>query len=142
MKASQSHNQTQNAAGHRLSEFRKGTLHLSQDKLANLVGVTLRTIQRYESGQSTPPEGFYSKLSVLSPEINVNWLKTGESALFNSDSEATIPVKDDEQFYNKLSTTNCSEALEIALSEIRMLKATLAYKDNLIKNLTNQSLKL
>ena len=67
--------------GERLKKIRK-TLGLSQKEIAQMMKVTLRAYQRYESEEQKPS---YEKLVSLLNElkvINPTWLLTGEGPMF------------------------------------------------------------
>ena len=128
--------------GQRIAEVRRNFLHLSQEKLANQVGVKLRTIQRYESDEHNPPETFYTKLFEINGMINPNWIKTGEGDLLRL-TDSLISFSFDYEFvYTQFKEEDYNQKLQIAFAEIKMLRAAILYRDNILKVLINQSVSL
>jgi len=82
--------------GERLYQYRKG-VNLSQDALAEKVGVTRQTISKWETDQSTPE---FSKLGILCEIFNItpNELVYGEE---KEEGENTKGIEDDEKKRNK-----------------------------------------
>lgn len=72
---------------------------LTQDKLANLTQTSKGNISNYESNNRKPGSEFLSSLSKTYPDININWLLTGEGSMFLaepcqqlSDSSIELPL--------------------------------------------------
>ncbi|MCU0442910.1 MAG: helix-turn-helix domain-containing protein [Bacteroidia bacterium] len=125
--------------GRRIAEVRKRVLHVSQEKLANQVGVKMRTIQRYESDETPVPESFYQKLSEINRFINVEWIRTGVGSLYNLTDPTSNFFLDYESIRTKVNEDDYKQKLQLAIAEINMLRAALIYKDNLLNVLVNQS---
>jgi len=125
--------------GHRIAEVRKNILHVSQQKLANQVGLKLRTVQRYEANETIPSESFYVNLSRVNKLVNINWIKTGEGYMYNLYDPSNSLSIDYDSVYTPLQEEDCNTKLKLAIAEIKMLRATLAYKDSLLNILVNQS---
>jgi transcriptional regulator with XRE-family HTH domain len=126
--------------GRRIAEVRKRVLHVSQEKLANQIGVKMRTIQRYESDETPVPESFYQKLAEINKFINISWVKTGVGSLLNLSDPTTILLLEYESIHLSINESDCKQKLQLALAEINMLRAALVYKDSLLNVLVNQSI--
>ena len=75
----------------RLRLIRK-MLGLSQQEFANRIGKTLKTVQRWESGQYNIPD---SALRLISHTFGVSyeWLKTGEGDMWEKAESVALPLQ-------------------------------------------------
>jgi len=64
-------------------------LGLTQEEMAQLLGVSLRAYQAYEKGSMEPKVG---KLEILAQKykVNLNWLVTGEGEIFIPQSKENL----------------------------------------------------
>jgi len=67
--------------GHRIKKLRN-SVKISQVELARRLSVTQSSISRYESCTGEPDAAFFTSLSKEFPELNVNWLLTGEGPMY------------------------------------------------------------
>lgn len=67
--------------GKNLKKIRK-RLDITQDKMAEMLGISARTYAAYERDENNPP---YSMLVILhnNHNVNLNWFITGEGEMFN-----------------------------------------------------------
>lgn len=61
------------------------SLGLTQSEFAERVNKTLRTVQIWEAGTGLPNRNNINEIARIF-DVNVQWLKTGEGAVFNSDT--------------------------------------------------------
>ena len=78
--------------GNRLKLLRTKYLKLSQEKLAEILGVKRNTLSNWERGEN---EMNYEAMLILHSKfgVNINWLLTGEGSMFvNSSQEKETPT--------------------------------------------------
>jgi transcriptional regulator with XRE-family HTH domain len=63
----------------RLRVWRKSTLAMTQQELAEATGVHVSAIRKYENGHCVP--GYESLLAIASTGVNLHWLLTGEGEM-------------------------------------------------------------
>ena len=78
--------------GNRLKLLRTKYLKLSQEKLAEILGVKRNTLSNWERGEN---EMNYEAMLILHSKfgVNINWLLTGEGPMFVSHSQEE-PIKE------------------------------------------------
>ena len=70
--------------GKRLKTIRIA-LKLTQSKMAEYMGVTLRAYQRYENGEQDPTAGKLNNLLKKLNNVSAEWLLTGEGCTFKDE---------------------------------------------------------
>ncbi len=69
--------------GQRLRYFREQEVGESREKFIQGLGITSRTLERYESDDSVPDGSFFTRLnSKYSETINLDWLLTGRGSVY------------------------------------------------------------
>ena len=71
--------------GERIRVIRK-RLNLSQKKFAEILGISLITLQRYEKGEREPSSEVLVNIKQKF-KVNMNWLLTGEGKMFLEEDE-------------------------------------------------------
>ncbi len=66
-------------------------LNKTQGEMARLLGVSMRTYQRFELGVRTPRTD--ELISLLERGVNINWLLTGEGPMFLDEEAEKTPVE-------------------------------------------------
>ncbi|GAB4387538.1 MAG: hypothetical protein Kow0025_01680 [Thermodesulfovibrionales bacterium] len=69
--------------GKRLRHFREEEAGEAREKFASGLGVTPRTLERYENGDSSPDASFLTRLNAKYREtLNLDWLLTGRGDIY------------------------------------------------------------
>lgn len=69
--------------GKRLRHFREQEAGEAREKFARGLGVTPRTLERYESGESFPDASFFTRLNAkYQGSLNLDWLLTGRGEIY------------------------------------------------------------
>jgi transcriptional regulator with XRE-family HTH domain len=74
---------SQSSIGQRLRYFREKEVGESREKFIQGLGITSRTLERYESDDSVPDGAFLTRLNSKYREtINLDWLLTGRGSVY------------------------------------------------------------
>jgi len=69
----------------------RAKLGLSQKEFANLVGKSLRTVQRWESGEVTIPKSVLRHIANTTG-VSLEWLETGKGSPFKQEPNPEAPL--------------------------------------------------
>ena len=119
----------ENQFSQRLKELRQ-KLGLSQQAFAGKLGISAKTIVRYEQGQSKPTE---KTLRLIEQTFNVNpeWLRHGKGEMFLPKKEVVRP----EELREELLIELTAEKIVNSILEKRDIKLPPAKKRKLVKKL-------
>ncbi|SMO74869.1 Helix-turn-helix [Balnearium lithotrophicum] len=88
--------------GERLKYLRK-SLGLTQEELAQKLGISMMTLRRYESNKSQPDAEVLTKLLKLF-HVNLNWLLTGKGNMFiNNEHNIPVPSPIDRELFQRIT---------------------------------------
>jgi len=80
-------------AKERIKQLRSA-LGLSQQEIADKLGILVTTVSKYERGVMTPSTNFYLKLKEMF-NVNLNWLIIGEGEMFEHTETKPLPQNTD-----------------------------------------------
>ena len=89
---------------------------ISQQKLANLIGVHVQTVNKYENEHVTPDAVILARICDALDCEDPGWLLTGKNTLINPESDAVCPVWHDKEA-RKLLCSLCSRMKTIFESD-------------------------
>jgi len=96
-------------------------------RLAKETAVTNQTTLNFLSGKTTPSFDFLAKLSMIFPELNLNWLVMGEESMFR---DASVRPRSSNNYPPDL--------IESKNSLISVLNENIRMKDEKIEELTSE----
>lgn len=91
--------------GQRLRYFREQEIGESREKFIQGLGITSRTLERYESDDSVPDGSFFTRLnSKYSETINLDWLLTGRGSVYLTPefSPESATQEDESDYYDSV----------------------------------------
>jgi transcriptional regulator with XRE-family HTH domain len=97
---------SQSSIGQRLRYFREKEVGESREKFIQGLGITSRTLERYESDGSVPDGAFLTRLNSKYREtINLDWLLTGRGSVYlapepGPESAASAAREDESDYYD------------------------------------------
>ena len=87
--------------GKRLRYFREQETGESRGKFIEGLGITARTLERYENDESFPDASFLTSLnSKYTGKLNLDWLLTGRGTLYMQPSRKQQTLREDEGYYD------------------------------------------
>lgn len=110
--------------GKRLRYFREEEAKATREKFAEGLGITARTLERYESDLSAPDAAFLTKLNAkYQGTINLDWLLTGRGSLYVPGEPAPPAVaKEEAGQYHDITLERMHEQLNRIYAEKDFLK--------------------
>jgi transcriptional regulator with XRE-family HTH domain len=108
--------------GDRLKLLRK-QLGLKQKEFAEVLGVRNVSISEYERNSYTPNYAFLCHLKEKYPEINLDWLVTGEGSMYHVDGERVVDPEFQKfmEWYFALQLKNKARVLKPAYQAAELL---------------------
>ena len=87
--------------GKRLRYFREKETSQSRGKFIEGLGITARTLERYENDASYPDASFLTSLnSKYAGKLNLDWLLTGRGTLYMQPQIKQMGLKEEEGYYD------------------------------------------
>ncbi len=114
---------------------------MSQERFAQLMGVSLPTVQRYERGENRVDAAFLQTLCEKFPAINPAWLLTGAGEMLMSDVAAPLaPAAFDEELIARIANGISSVFREenARISPVLLVQETTRVYADLVRHFTPQ----
>jgi DNA-binding XRE family transcriptional regulator len=106
--------------GHRFKEIRN-MLSMTQVEFSEKLDVTQASLSQLEKGQCLPNFKFQKKLAEQFPDINFNWLLSGDGSPLRHDEEQKIKKITEDKTKKKIET-DLLDKINILLRENEKLK--------------------